>query len=309
MKKLLLVSFLVYSTLAADTNTTKEALSLRDKITDNYHTLLNTIDCFFTDYDDINQTNYKKISQNELRIIFSIKNTKNNPLKTDLYLKANIKLPQIQNRLEITLNKQTLSNIDNQNRDTNYERTLEDKMFRIGIKYYFYKKRYSAIYTNLDFRFQSPFGLYWKIGAKKSYFYYTLQTILGSEFYYYLNNQNLTTSATITFFKPLSDAYSVQQRNEILWSDEKQATKLQHTLRAYHYINSNNRLQYQLSYATIDDKKCDYCQDWYGANIKFHHNIKKWLFFEIIPQIYKRRENSFIFEKALTLNFGILFSK
>ena len=309
MKKFLLASFLICCTLFADINTTKKELDFREKITNSYHSFLNNIDCYIADYEDINQSNYKKISKNKLYLIFSFKNSKDNPLQKNLYLKANIRLPQTQKKLEITLSKQTINDMDNQNIDANNERALEDEKLHVGFKYYLYKERYSIIFAKLGFRLHSPFGIYGEFAMQKSYFYHTLQTILESNIYYYINKDYIKASAAITFFKPLSDTYILEQKNEVLLDYESKSRKLKQTLRLYHFINTKTRMQYQLTYASFDDDVCNLCQDWYGANINFHHNVKKWLFFEVIPQVLKRRENSFEFEKIVTINFGITFSK
>jgi len=37
--------------------------------------------------------------------------------------------------------------------------------------------------------------------------------------------------------------------------------------------------------------------------------LKKWAYVELLPQVIKRKENQFETEEAITLNFGLIFSK
>lgn len=309
MKKILYLTLLISSILFAETNTTWKDLSMRGKVTNGYHKFLNAIDCFLTNYDDINHTNYKKVSENKLYMIYSLKNSKDKPLEQDLYLRANIKLPLLKDKFEITLDKQTLSDIDNETIDPEYDRSVEDEKPRIGLKYYFYKEPYSVTYANLGLRLYSPYGIYGKVGGQKSFFLKKVQVILGQDFYIYFNDQHLASDTEMTFFYPLADYYDIEQKNRMLWRESSKTTEVDHILRLHQFINKRNRLQYQLTYSLINDDHCNFCQNWYGANIRYHHDLNDWLFVEIIPQILKRRENQFIQETALTVNFGMIFSK
>jgi hypothetical protein len=300
LKKVLLILFLLCFTLLADTNTTKQ--SLIESITNKYHTFLNGLDCFLTNYDDINKTNYKKITQNKLYMIFSIKHTKDDSFDTDLHLRANIKLPQLKDKLEISFDKQSIKSINNQNVYNDFNQRDENTRIRVGLKYYFYKKNNTQFYAKLGLKLHSPFGIYGKLGAQKSYFYHTVETIIGNNIYYYINDKNFASTTALTFLKPLSDDFTLEQGNEFFWDKNDNDNIFEHTLSLYHFINSKNRLRYQIIYTHKDD-------NWYGANIKLHHKTNRWLFFELIPQVLRKRENNFTTEYALAINFGITFAK
>jgi hypothetical protein len=310
LKKVFVSTWICFALIAgADTNAGKKELDFRDKVTSGYHTILNSVDCFITNYDDVNQSNYKKISKNKLYIILSLKNTKDNPLQKDLHLRGSIKLPRLQNKVEITFNKQAEKRVDNQHIDNDYEEALNDTNLHVGLKYYAYDKPYSNAYAKLSLKFHSPVGLYAKIGMNKSYFYHKLQTTFNHALYYYIHDKEYAASSSVTFFLPFKDLYSIEQKNRLYWEEKDKIAMLWQILRLYHDINVQNRLQYQLTYATIDDEVHNYRRDWYGANIKFRHNINNWLFFEIIPEVLKRRENHFEYEKVVTVNFGLTLSK
>lgn len=303
-----LVILLILTVLATPYTLYAEA-SFRDKVTDTYLGMLTSIDCYFGDVNESNSDHYKKISKNKLYVISSFKHTKDHTLQSDLYIRANIKLPYLSDRLELTLDKQSVDYVDNQTVDSEYERGYEDERFRLGVKYYFHRKENTTIYSLLGLKLFPPFDLFGKVGAQKSYFYHSLQTIIGSDFYYYLNQSYYTGSGSLTFFQPLSDTYGIEQKNIITYSDKRENTIVEHYLRLHHFINSANKLEYQLTYTLIDDDMYYYDQYWYGASIKYRHHINKALFFEMIPQILKRRENDFVYEKAFTFNFGITFAK
>jgi hypothetical protein len=258
----------------------------------------------------VNQSNYRKISEkNRLYMILSLKNSEDSSLQKDIHLRARIILPQLQDNFELTFSKQAEERIDNQHVDSEYEDILKDNNLHVGLKYYAYKGPFSSAYAKLSLRVHSPVGLYAKIGISKSYFYKKLQTTFNHAVYYYLQEKEYALSTSVTLFLPLGDSYGVEQQNRWYKDEGDKTSILEHTLRFYHSIDAINKLRYQLTYATIDDQTCNYCKDWYGVNVTFRHHMNKWLFFEIIPELLKRRENSFELEKVFTANFGITFSK
>ncbi len=307
MRKVL-ISFLICFSLMADTNVTDEEPSLRDNITNGYHKILNSIDCYLASYDDANLSNYKKISKNKLYMVLSLKD-ETGTIQGDLHLRGRIKLPQLEDKFEITFSKQAQERRDNQLVDTEYEDILKDNKLHVGLKYYAYKDPFSNAYAKLSLRVHSPVGLYAKIGINKSYFYQKLQTIFEHALYYYIHEKEYALSTSMTLFLPLNDRYGVEQQNRWYKDEGDKTTILEHSFRVYHSLSAENKLRYQLTFATIDNQTCNYCKDWYGANIKFRHHVNQWLFFEIIPEIMKRRENSFKYEQVLTANFGVTFSK
>jgi hypothetical protein len=127
--------------------------------------------------------------------------------------------------------------------------------------------------------------------------------------YYYIQEKENALSTSVTLFLPLSSRYGVEQQNRWYKDEGDKTSILEHSLRFYQSINTSSKLRYQITYASIDNDVCNYCKDWYGANIKFRYHANKSLFFEIIPEILERRENSFELEKIFTTNFGITFSK
>jgi len=246
---------------------------------------------------------------NKLYMILSLKKSENSTLQTRFHLRGRIILPQLKNKVEITFNKDDEEHSDSKYINREYENVLKDTSLHVGLKYYFYKEPYSHAYTKISIRTHSPIGLYAKMGINKSYFYHKFKTTFNHALYYYIHDKEYAASSSVAFVLPFYDRFGIGQKNRWLWKEYDKSTSLEHTIWLYHNINSRNRLQYQLIYATIDDELCDYCRDWYGANIRFHHHINDWFFVEVIPEVLKRRENSFELEKQLTLNFGITFSK
>jgi hypothetical protein len=307
MKKIF-ISILISFLLIADTNITTSKSNIRDIITDGYHKVLNSLDCFLTNYKDVNNSNYEKIKQNKLYMIVSLKDNENSPLQTSFHIRGKIKLPQLQNRVEITFNKDDEES-DSKYVNSEYEDVLKDTRLHVGLKYYLYKESNSQAYAKVSIRTHSPIGLYAKMGIYKSYLYHDFKTSFNHALYYYIHDKKYAASSSVSFVLPLYDRFGIGQKNRWLWKEHDRSTSLEHTIWLYHIIDSKNRLQYQLSYATIDDELCDFCREWYGADIRFRHHISKWSFIEFIPEVLKRRENSFELEKQFTINFGITFSK
>jgi len=302
------LSFLISFTLFADSNITKTMNDIRCDVSNRYYNLLNNIDCYLADYDDINGSNYKIISKNKLYIILSLKDYKGS-FKGSVRIRGKIKFPKLEDKIELTFSQQGEDRRENEEIDSESEDFLDDKNLHVGLKYYAYKEFHSSAYAKLSLSLHSPIGLYTKIGVDKSYFYDTHQVIFNHGLYYYINDNSFTFSTSVSFFMPFGLSHSLEQKNRWYWDGSKDKAVLENSLSIYQFYDLKNRFRYRVTYASVDDDECNYCRDWYGMSIKYHHQINSWYFVEIMPQMLRERENNFKYDKIITLNFGVTLSR
>ncbi len=164
--RVVLLSFLLSLSLFADFNTTHEiSQNFRKKTTKGYHHLLYKVDSYFNETDDINRSSYRKIRNNKLQVILSVKEGP----KLNIHVRGKIVLPQLKNRAELTFSKNDDEEMDNQSAVSGNDDVVDDSKLHVGLKYYLYREKKSKAYAKVSLKVSSPFGPYLKLGIDKSY--------------------------------------------------------------------------------------------------------------------------------------------
>lgn len=318
MKKIILIFLIFFSQnhLLCDINVTQEKsflddfVPLRDGIVNGYHNFLKKIDNALCANEDLNNTNLEKIIyKNNLQIITAFKHNEDETLMPYLYIRGNIILPKTNKRFEFTIDKQTDSKLLNQNIDKQYDSAIEDEKVHLGFKYNLVKNDYFNFYTKLGARINKPGDIYGKVGAIKYLNFKSFMIFFDAQVYKYLLNEKLIASTSLNFIKPINDSFIFEKDFILTWKKVEKTTELDYIAKLYHTIDKKNSFEYWLSYTAQENEKCYYCPEEYSAHVRYRYMLKKWAYLELRPQVRKRKENHFETEEAITLNFGLIFSK
>ncbi len=302
----ILLSLLISLPLFADFNSTKNEIdNYRKIVTMGYYDTLNNIDCYLTDYNDTNRSNYKQISKNKLQVILSVKNITKDSADVALRLRGKIVLPQLKDKMELTFSQRDDEQIDNQSLSSDHDDIVNDSKLHVGLKYYLYKEKKSKAYGKLSFKLSSPFGLYAKLGIDRSYLYKDFETVFNHGLYYYVNENKFAASSAVSFFKPITVDYWIGQQNSLYW-ESKDSIYLKHNITLYQILGLNDRILYRTSYTTSYDDVDRFEHDSFGCSVGYFHRFNKWFFIEMVPEFRKHRDNGYRAETLLTLNFGML---
>ena len=304
--KIVLLSILLSLSLFADFNTTKKiSQNFRKKATKSYHHFLYKVDSYFNETNDINRSSYRKIRNNKLQIILSVKEGP----KLNVHFRGKIVLPQLKNKAELTFSQNDDQEIDNQSIVNANDDVVNDKKLRVGLKYYLYREKKSSAYAKVSLKTSSPFGPYLKLGMDKSYLSNSfLETTFNHAIYYYLNGSDVSASTAVSFFKPLSNTYWIGQGNKLYWNGDKNLY-LSNSILFYHIFDLNNRMVYKTSFTTSYSSDEKFAHDGFSFSTGYFHRFDKWFFIEAIPKFRKQRENGYKDEILFTLNFGMLLGR
>jgi len=318
VKKVILIFFLFFSqnTLFCDVNTGEEKsfldsfAPLRADIINGYHNFLKKIDNALCANEDLNNTNLEKIIyKNNLQIITALKHNGDEKFMPYLYIRGNIILPKTNKRFEFTVDKQTDSKRLNQNIDAQYDSAIKDEKVHLGFKYNLVKDDYFNFYTKLGARINNPGDVYGKVGAIKYLNFKSFMLFFDAQIYKYLLNEKLIASTSLNFIKPLNENFIFEKDFILTWKKEEKTTELDYIAKLYHMIDKKSSCEYRLSYTAKESAQCYYCPNEYAAHVRYRYMLKKWAYVELLPQVIKRKENQFETEEAITLNFGLIFSK
>ncbi len=318
MKKIILIFLIFFSQnhLFCDANVTQEKsfldsfAPLRDSLVDGYHDFLKKLDNSLCANEDLNNTNLEKIIyKNNLQIITALKHNQTDALMPYLYIRGNIILPKTNKRFEFTIDKQTDSKLLNQNIDAQYDSAIKDEKVHLGLKYNLVKDDYFNFYTKLGARINKPGDVYGKMGVIKYLNFQSFMVFFDAQVYKYLLNEKLIASTSLNFIKPINDHFIFEKDIILRWKKVDKTTELDYIAKLYHTIDKKSSCEYWLSYTAKESQECYYCPEEYAAHVKYRYMLKKWAYIELIPQVRKRKENHFETEEAITLNFGLIFSK
>ncbi len=289
-----------------DFNDTKEiSTKFRKDSTKNYYRLLNSIDSYFSNSNDINRSSYRKIRKSKLQIVMSIKDGP----KLNLHLRGKIILPRLKNRVELTFSQNDNKEIDNQSTTNKSDDVVNDSKMHVGLKYFLYREKKSNAYAKLSLKVRSPFGPYIKIGVDKSFLNKNfLETNIDHALYYYVNGGDISASTAISFFKPITNKYWIGQGNKLYWEGEE-TLYLKNSIILYQIFDLNNRIAYKTDYTTSYDRTDKFNHDDFSISAGYFHSFDKWFFVEIAPRLRKERENSYKNEFLFTLNIGMQLGK
>ena len=280
----------------------------RNTLTVYYHTLLCNIDK--EDGDEQNCTiPSKKITKNRLRIITSVKTSKNRRLSTSLNIRGHIDLPKLSKRWQITFSQQSQDSLTNRQVNRENETMIQDNKFRVGLKYRFVKHENTEFFTKISFKVHKPFGPYQKLGIKKRFPFpkYDFSIYTRGGIYYYFVQMYIAKSAEVNFVKPIDNVYTIALAND--WDANAynhHEKRLTHHLKLHHHFNRRNHLTYWVSYSSEALHNNSYKQDWQALSISYIHHFSKWFYIQTIPRIVQRHENRYRNAYELSVNFGML---
>jgi len=318
VKKIILIFFilLLENNIFADDTTQKQNhfldgfIPLRDTMIQNYHNFLKKVDNALCSNEDLNNTDLEKIIyKNNLQIITSLKHNRDDIIMPYLYIRGNIILPKTNKRFEFTIDKQTESKHLNQNLDSHYDTTIQDEKIHLGFKYNLVKDDYLNFYTKLGTRIQEPEDIYGKVGVVKYLNFRAFMLFFDAQAYKYLLNEKFIASTSANFIKPLNENFIFEKDVILTWRKHEEVTELDFIAKLYHTIDAKHSFEYKLLYLAEDNQLCHYGPKEYIAQIRYRYMLNKWAFLEVLPQLIKQKENHFDLERAISLNFGLLFSK
>ncbi len=306
MNKIFFLIFVLFLSFSyADTNDTLE--KMRVGLTSYYHNLLGNIDDTVKCKKNCKHSERRIIKKNSLKLIVTLKSTKDHVFRLSLNARGHIYLPKLSKKLEFTFSKQSFDTLTNRQIDSQNENLVTDERVRIGLKYYFLDKDDIIFFTKLGFKLRSPFGLYQELTLQKQFFIKNDVSVLTEgSLYYYLNHTYIAKSVRLNFYKPIDKIHLLEQANEWYANSQNQDKKhIVNHLKFHHFFKNKNTLTYWISYATLKKPSSSYMKDWQGISISYIHRLSKWLYIQTIPRVLQKKENNFKTEYALSISLAM----
>ncbi len=133
-----------------------------------------------------------------------------------------------------------------------------------------------------------------------------LERISGSLFWFASEGAGVNTA--LEFNRDIGETLLFRSITSLQWKEDDQFLSANQLLSLYQPIDQRQYLVYQLGAQASQDP--DWAVTQYTAAVHYRKNIyKKWLFFELIPQIDYKKENDYDAEPSITFRLEGVFGR
>lgn len=224
----------------------------------------------------------------------------------DQKFKIKLKLPKLKDKfsleIETSEERESVDNVETHDKNNN------DNL-NVGIAYYKQLKNHINLKSKAGLKVRSKFDPFIKVEAKKTWHQNdTLEYTLSQEF----KQSVVKHTESTTFFrvdKRLSEPFSIHNYYQHYWQSTNEKDNQYY---ASIYLNQKLSEKRNLTY-TIDSNINNIDSEMkvkrYAARITYKQYLRKWMYFDIIPENYYPEDDNFKSKVALRVNFGIYFNK
>ena len=305
MKKLFILPLLTYTCLNAQDTISKlesilsETEPYREVIHSSAVNISSTIDNF-----SFNNENLKPYQDSYIFIELSSFYKDN--LDFDQRFKIRLKLPKLKESYrfvletdEIENHKDYVENSKNSNNNINIglnsSKFISDNQIKLN--------------RTIGVKLRSSFDPFIKLEALKKLetnneLNYTISQIIKAS-----AKKDFELFTNFNIDKEIKDNLSLHNHNQYYWQSKNKAnSEFYHSAFLNHHISSKNRLSYIVD-TNIDNIDSNLQIKRYSLKAKYTHLLTKWIYIDLIPENYYKREDDFKSKYAIRANLGIFFNK
>ncbi len=238
---------------------------------------------------------------------FSSYYIQNENIKFDKKLKLKLKLPNIQNKLKLTIESDDDKKRDSKNYIENHEKNINNNFNLTAI----YKENIEELdfNTKVGIKLNKELNPFIKSEIKKYWenihsLDYTISHAVKIS-----KSDKVESTSYFLMDKPIDDIFSLHNYNEYYWySENRKDSQFYHSIYLNQKLSAKNHLTYQID-SSIDNENSNLKVKRYSGSLKFRHYIKNWLYTDIIPENFYLEELDFKPRYALKFNMGMYFNK
>ena len=259
------------------------------------------IDEFITkEYDNTIYTN------SYIRFETSIEKRESNSVKIKPNIDIRIKLPKLKDKLSLTFNNND-NKINPNYQDSNEKINYKDDDYNVGILYNIIKRD-----INLKFRVGAKISfnpyLYVKAEAKKKFDLNQNNNLILEQKVKYSDKYEIDNYSSIRYNYKINKNYLFSNFNEYYINSKINDNNLYNSFRINHIISNDSYLNYVTSVDSNDDNSTFQTKR-YGVYVSYRKYIRKWLYYDLLPNIQWKRDNDFNTNTGIKINIGIIIKK
>lgn len=269
---------------------------------------------FATDMDRFfgNDRNYQEPNKSVVQLDLARATGYGGDGKLVLSARANLSLPSTEKRLHLLIESNPDQNVSGEP-TTNQNTAITNQVsgpqsYGLALRYGEVKEELKALNISADagLKFQginvNPF-----VRARTSYSM-PLDTwrLKAAESVYWFNTIGLGETTQVDFEHVISEPVLFRATSNATWLKDQQNFDLRQDFSIYHTLNERTALLYQASVIGVSNPQVEVTE--YIAQVLYRYRLhRKWMFFELNPQLVFPKVNNFTPSFALTMRLEMLF--
>ncbi len=259
-----------------------------------------------------NDRNYQESNKSVVQLDLARATGYGGDRKLDLSVRANLNLPSTERKYHLLIESNPDQNISGEpttNQNTSITNQLSGpQSYGLALRYEQIKEELKVLHTSADagLKFQginiNPF-----MRARTSYSV-PLDTwrLKAAESVYWFNTIGVGETTQVDLEHVLSEPVLFRATSNATWLKEQQNFDLRQDLSVYHTLNERTAVLYQVSAIGVSNPQVELTE--YVAQILYRYRLhRKWMFFELNPQLVFPKVNNFTPSFALTMRLEMLF--
>ena len=241
-----------------------------------------------------------------INIETSLRNEKGNNSKFNSNIDVRLKLKKINDKYKIIIN-------NNENKTSEKFEEKEEKVpykddnVNIGIQYESLKK-YLAFKSSIGIKAISSPYIYLKGSIEKSYNLSENSKINLKEQIKYSDRFDFDYTTTIQYDKYMTQNITFIIHNEYFINSKNKIDNLYNSIRVNQILNSDEYINYVLG-QNSNNNITNFKNKNIKSYISYRKFIKKWFYYDLVPEVNFINQNNYNEQYAFTLNVGILIGK
>lgn len=287
--------------------------STRDFVADRFVAMIRGVDRFFGD-----ERNFQESNDSVLQLGWNELLEPGGERRGRLSGRAKLHLPTISQRIQLVLESdpvQSTATPGSNTAPTDQPRAIGQSRGteKQGVALRFQHRRTQQeetgwrLYSDVGFQVRSPLRPFVRSRASFVLPFENWQ-MHTTESLFWFNGIGPGAGALLDFDRPLAAQLLFRASSNATWFDRPQRLDLRHDLILFHTLDERSALQYQASVIGTT-QPATRVEDCIVSTLYRRQLHRKWLFFEVNPQLHFPHEQQFHFTPQLWLRLQVLFSK
>ena len=270
--------------------------------------IYNTVNSVAKSVDEFLSNDYsdEKYYDSYIHIETSMKKIEGYSTDFDANVDIRIKLKKTSKKYRLVINNSD-DNVSDEFKDHNETVPFEDDDYNIGIEYQSFKK-YINFKSNLGIKASTNPYIYIKASASKEFKLSKRSSYEIEQKLRYSDRFELDSTTSLAYHKKLDDTYTFVNQNKYFINSKEQVDNIYNSLRINQQLNQRDYINYVAALNSNNDES-NFQDKRYRAYISYRKFLKKWMYYDLIPEVSFNRDDNFEERYGFTVNIGILIDK
>jgi len=226
----------------------------------------------------------------------------------DYLFKARLSLPKTQDRLRLVVESTVNPNQESEGNQLGGSVSEErDSDFTTALQLIFKKTKYWQVSSKTGVRFAVPPDPFSQLRIRRLFFYDEWVTRL-IETVFLSKSQGFGTSTALEVDHGLVKSLYFRSRSELTIAEEVEDVHFAQQFSIYQRITDRKMWVYSVGSDAVVEQNPYITRNY--MNVRFRHNVyKKWVFYEVVPELSFERENDFDMLPIMFFKIDIVFGR